>query len=95
MIELFLSLHLTLLRFLFYWTIYILYVTICFIFELKLSMIEFLIPIIFELSYLSITTIITIKLYLISSLFNILWYLLSTPFIIISNLVTSIASITS
>ncbi|CAD8102485.1 unnamed protein product [Paramecium sonneborni] len=90
MIELFLRPFTTLLRFLFYWAIYLIEITICFIFEFILQLLEYLIPIIFELIYLSVNTILTIKLYLISCLWNLLYYLISSLFTFIYYLITVI-----
>ncbi|CAK86881.1 unnamed protein product (macronuclear) [Paramecium tetraurelia] len=93
MIALFLGLHFTLLRFLFHWTLYAIYFTLCSIFELKLSILEYLIPIIFEVIYLSVCTTLSLKWYLISQLFNLLWYLISIPFMIISHIYTFLESL--
>ncbi|CAD8168243.1 unnamed protein product [Paramecium octaurelia] len=88
MIALFLGLHFTLLRFLFYWTLYAIYTSICYIFELKLSILEYLLPIIFEVIYIIVYTTLSLKWYLISQLFNLLWNLISIACMIISQIFT-------
>ncbi|CAD8177804.1 unnamed protein product [Paramecium pentaurelia] len=92
MIKLFLRL---LSHFLFYWTIYIIYINIYSIFEQKLSLLEFLTPTIDELIYLSFSTLLTIKWYLIQQLFNLLFYLISTLLVIVWHFLTYIPSIIS
>ncbi|CAD8081766.1 unnamed protein product [Paramecium primaurelia] len=92
MIELFLRL---LLHSLSYWTIYIIIINLCSIYESKLSLLEFSTPTTYELIYLSFSTILTIKWYLIKFLFNLLFYLISIFLVIVQHFLTYIPSIIS